>query len=194
MSGYTQTNTELIYSYYGAATVSTPTVSPGSSMTLTYPACVIPGSYFTKGGSQSSSLKLKMGGLMTATATIPTWQFFLYLTTTNAFGSTLTLQSTGTFTPVAGTNAPWIMDIDIGLRTLGLGGASTVVTMGMAAGSLLPVAVFGEESMPATGGTPGLLTALASDTQYYLWPALSLGSATAGNTVTTQFMKVYGEN
>jgi hypothetical protein len=194
MSNYTGSQTELLYSYYGAATVSSPTVSPGSSLTLTYPACVIPGNYFTKGGSQSSSLKLKMGGLMTATATIPTWQLFLYLSTSNTFATTLTLQSTATFTPVAGTNAAWILDVDIGLRTLGLGGATTITTMGFLASALLPTAVFGEESLPATGGTPGLLTTLASDTQYYLWPALSLGSATAGNTMTTQYMKLYGEN
>jgi hypothetical protein len=27
-----------------------------------------------------------------------------------------------------------------------------------------------------------------------LWPGLTLGAATAGNTVTVQYMKLYGEN
>jgi hypothetical protein len=194
MSGYTYTQNELLYAFYGAATVSTPTTTPGSSITLTYPACQIPSNFFAGGGGKSASMKLRMGGLMTATATIPTWQLFLYLGTTSAFASTLTLQSTATFTPVAGTGATWQLDCDIGIRTLGLGGASTIVTIGFLESALLPTATFGQQSLPATAGTPGLLTTLDATTTYYLWPALSLGAATAGNTMTTHYMKLYGEN
>jgi hypothetical protein len=199
MSGYTQTSAELLYSYYGAATTTTPTASPGSSMILTYPPIVIPANYFSKLGAQSSSMKLKMGGLATVTATIPTWQFFLYLTTTNAFGQTLTLGSTATFTPGQGaTNAVWDADIDIGLRALALGSSSTIVAIGKyTSEAFTPAAysatIYNTVTMPAIGAYTPLAT-YQTDIQYYLWPALSLGAGTAGNTVTTEYVKLYGEN
>ena len=193
MSGFFGTQDEALYAYFGAATTSTPTTTPGSSMIIGYPAVVIPGGIMGSVGSRSTSLQLKMGGLLTATATIPTWQFFLYLTTSNAFGTTLTLGSTATFTPTAQTNAPWFCDINIGLRTLALGGASTVIAMGSFRSAGFPTATFGEVSMPATGAYTPLAT-WASDQQYFLWPALSLGAATAGNTVTTEYVKLFGED
>jgi len=193
VSGFFGTQTELLYSFYGAATTSTPTTSPGSSITLTYPAIVIPGGIMGSVGSRSSSLRLEIGGLMTATATIPTWQFFLYLTTTNAFGTTLTLGSTGTFTPTAQTSAPWTSSIRIGLRTLALGGASTVLAQGSFTSIGFPTATFGIVPLPASGAITPLAT-WASDQQYFLWPALSLSAATAGNTVTTEYLTLAGED
>ena len=43
-----------------------------------------------------------------------------------------------------------------------------------------------------TGGTT--MTVWQSDQEYYLWPYLTLGAATASNTVTVQYVKLYGEN
>lgn len=202
MSGFTQTTNELLYSFYGAATVSTPTASPGSSMTLTYPTCIIPANYFANTGSRTSSLRLEMGGLCTVTATIPTWQFFLYaafLASNQTFQSTLTLGSTATFTPgQAATNAVWECVINIGIRTLGLGSASTIVAIGrFMSDAFLPAAysVTAQTfvSIPAIGAYTPFATYDTSQ-EYSLWPALSLGAGTAGNTVTTQYLKLFGEN
>src|SRR5271156_3803962 len=123
MSGFTQTTDELLYAFFGAATVSVPTTTPGATITAAYPPIEIPANYFANVGSRSSSLKLKMGGLATATAVIPTWQFFLYaaIATTSppAFATTLTLGSTTTFTPgTAETNDVWNAEIDIGFWSL----------------------------------------------------------------------------
>jgi hypothetical protein len=190
MSGYTMTQTELKYSYDSAATPSVVSAS-AVTITATYPACTVPGDMLTRLGTLSSSLKFRMGGLLTATATIPTWNFGLFTGTTNAFATTNTLATTGTFTPTAATNVWWHMDLNITLRAIALGAASTVSCHGFMHCSAFPSPFF--VSFPAAGAyTP--FAAWATDLEYYLWPALTLGAATAGNQVTVQYMKLYGEN
>lgn len=204
MSGYTQTTNELLYAFFGAATTSVPGTSPGTTITAGYPPIIVPAGYMRSVGSQSSSLRLEIGGLATATAAIPTWQFFLYAsvatTTAPAFSTSgLTLGSTTTFTPgTAETNDVWTATIHIGLRTLALGAASTVAAVGefksdVFQASALTIQSTTYVSMPG----PGAYTPVATwDTTqaYVLWPALSLGAATAGNTVTVEYLKLYGEN
>lgn len=204
MSGYTQTTNELLYAYYGAATTSVPTTTPGATITAGYPAIEIPAGFFKNAGSQlSSSLRLEMGGLATATATIPTWQFFLYAsiatTSAPAFATTLTLGSTSTFTPgTAETNDWWFATLHLGLRTLALGQASTVTCQGefnsdIFAASTLTIQSTNLVTMPGPGAyTP--FSTYDTTQAYLLWPALSLGAATAGNTVTLEYLKLYGEN
>lgn len=203
MSGYTQTTNELLYAFYGAATVSVPTVSPGATITAAYPPIEIPANFFSNVGSRSSSLKLEIGGLATVTATIPTWQFFLYIavatTSAPAFATTTTLGSTPTFTPgQAATNFPWDATVDIGLRTLTLGALSTVTAQGWFESYAFAPAAYSVTAgpkvfMPATGAYTPLATYDTTQT-YLVWPALSLGAATAGNTVTVEYCKLYGEN
>lgn len=204
MSGFTGTQTELLYSYYGAATVSSPTTTPGSSTTLTYPPIIVPSGYMKNANSSiSSSLRLEQGGLMSATATIPTWQFALYCavatTTAPAFATTATLGVTSVFTPVAAANYVWNSTIHIGLRTLALGAGSTVVAVGEFKTNPFSIITTYTPlsgnivSMPANGAYTPMATWDTSQA-YVLWPALILGAGTAGNTVTTQFCKLYGEN
>jgi hypothetical protein len=202
MSGYTMTQGELLYAYFGAATVTTPTTSPGSSMILTYPAIKIPAGYFTSTGERSSSLKLEMAGTATVTATIPTWQFFLYtaqLASPPVFATTSTLGSTAVFTPgQAATTVAWECVINIGLRTLALGAGSTLVTFGRFISNAFVTAAYNVAAtntvlMPGPAGTSTFATYDTSQS-YTLWPALSLGAATAGNTVITNYAKLYGEN
>lgn len=203
MSGYYGKNYELLNAFYGAATVSVPTVSPGATITATYPPFLIPANYFGDVGERSSSLVYKIGGLATVTATIPTWQFFLYaaIATTSppAFATTLTLGSTPTFTPgQAATNFPWDATIELGLRTLTLGAASTVIAQGYFESYAFAPAAYSVTAgpkvfMPATGAYSPFAT-YDTTQAYLLWPALSLGAATAGNTVTVEYAKLYGEN
>lgn len=203
MSGYTQTTNELLYAFYGAATVSVPTVSPGATITAGMPPIEIPANFFKNVGSLSSSLQFKIGGLATVTAAIPTWQFFLYIavatTSAPAFATTTTLGSTPTFTPgQAATNFPWDAQIEIGLRTLLLGAASTVPAQGYFESYAFAPAAYSVTAgpkvfMPATGAYTPLATYDTTQT-YLVWPALSLGAATAGNTVTVEYCKLYGEN
>jgi hypothetical protein len=201
---FSGTQTELLYAYFGAGTASVPTVSPGSSVINGYPAIPIPGGALSRVGTNSSSLVFDCGGLVIATATVPTWQIFFYLTsvTPAAWGSTVTLGSTATFTPTATTGAWFTMRINIGLRTMGTvaaGGTSatsTVVCIGEMRSTLTAHSTQTVDTIPvspATTYTP-TLTAWEPDLQYFLWPSLSLGAATAGNTITMEYAKLYGEN
>jgi hypothetical protein len=197
VSGFKPVGTELLYSSYTAATTSTPTASPGSSMIVGYAPIVVPAAYMGNTGNWSSSLLLKMGGLLTATATIPTWQFVLgantATTTAPAFAApTITVASTTTITPSAQTNAWWSLEVNIGLRAIALGAASTVAAWGFWECPLAFASPF-KLKIPNDGAyTP---SATWDTTQaYVLWPALVLGAGTAGNTVTTQYCKLFGEN
>jgi hypothetical protein len=203
VSGFKAVGTELLYANYQASTVSTPTASPGSSMIVGYPPIVVPPGYMDKTGSWSSSCKLKMGGLLTITATIPTWQFLLYAviatTSAPAFGSTITIASTAAVTPGAtATNVPWTMEVDFGLRTIALGAASTIAGWGEVRSSALASAAYAaatpfEVPMPTTGAyTPP--NTWDTTQGYVLWPALAISGGTASNTVTTEYAKLYGEN
>lgn len=205
ISGYTQTTNELLYAYYGAGTVTTPTTTPGSSMTLGYPECFVPGGFMSNVGLHSSSLKLAGGGLFIATAAVPTFQFNLYGTTVqpgawNTGGSPGLLGQTAAMTaPAATTGCPFEFEWNLGLRTLALGAGSTVACWGRV--RLLYAGAGGVESAnytlsvpaPAATYTP-TCTTWPADQQVYLWPTLSLGAATAGNTTTMEWMKLYGEN
>ena len=192
MSGVTTTIFEELYSSYAAATTTTPTAG-AVSIIAGMPPIVVPGNYMTKLGASSSSLRLRFMGQMTATATVPTWLFGVAFTsvTPPAFVATATLGVTGTFTPTAGTGAYFACELDIGLRTLALGAASTIVTVGKVEGALFPSPFW--QSLPATNTAPTIAT-WESDLQYFLWPYLTLGAATAGNTVSLHMCKLYGEN
>lgn len=191
MSGYTGTQFETLFSNYQAATTTTPTAG---AVTITggYPAITVPGMYFSTTGKFTRSLRMIMSGLMTATATVPTWQLGVAFTTTDSFAATPVLAVTGTYTPTAGTGAPWFAYLEIGIRTIALGASSTVVAMGQMASPLFTTSPF-MMAFPATGSS-NTVTTWDIENQYYLWPYLTLGAATAGNTITTQVVKLYGEN
>jgi hypothetical protein len=203
MSGYTQTTDEILYAYYGAATVSNPAITPGVTITAGYPPIEIPANFFSNVGSRSSSLRFEIGGLATVTAAIPTWQFFFYIavatTSAPAFATTTTLGTTGTFTPgQAATNFPWDCVLNIGLRTLVLGALSTVTCQGYVESYAFTTAAYSTTAgpkvfVPASGAYSPLATYDTTQT-YLIWPALSLSAATAGNTVTVEYAKLYGEN
>ena len=201
MSGFKPIGSELLYACYQAATTSTPTASPGSSMVIGYPPIVIPAGYFSNTGSWSSSLKLEMGGLASVTAVV--WQFFLYgavaTTTAPAFATTAFLGSSASFTPGATvTNNWWDATIHIGLRTLALGALSTVSATGKFRCPSFASAAYAagtpfEIPFPATGAYTPFGT-YDTTQSYVVWPAVAITGAVAANTVTTQYVKLYGES
>jgi hypothetical protein len=193
MSGYTMTMTEVLYSNWGPASTTTPTAS-AVSMISGIPEIIVPGGFMAVTGRRSSTMRLRMGGLLTATSVIPTFTFGVSYTSAipGAFSASAVLATSAAITPNAGTNFEWFMDLDIGLRTLTPGAASTVVAMG----SIESMAGFpspNEFTLPTTGTVTGV-TAWEADLQYFLWPYVTLSAATAGNTVTVEFVKLYGEN
>jgi len=194
MSGYTMTQNELLYAFHGAAT--TTTIATGTqSMIVGCPPIVVQGNYMTNAGSHSSSLRLKVFGLITCTATIPTFTFGVSATSAQpaAFASTNALGTTAAITPTGTTaNTPFWMDVDIGLRTLTQVASSVLVCDG-------EVRCPGAFASPFSATIPAAGSSATSafwetDLQYFLWPYMALGTATTGNSVTVQSVKLYGEN
>jgi hypothetical protein len=205
MSGYQPIGSELLYAYYGAGTVTTPTVTPGSSMTIGYPAITVPAGYMKNAGPWSSSLKLCGGGILIATATVPTFQFTLWRTTSQPAayansGSAVLVGSSELVAPSAATTGcPFYIEWDLGLRTPGTvsgssDATSTVVCFGQV-NVFISSTTTNNFPIPAQGATyTPTDTTWPMDQQVYLWPTLLLGAATAGNTVTMEWLKLYGEN
>ncbi|SRR6266568_992602 len=194
MSGTNTTIFEELYSFGQAATVSVPTAS-AVTITAGTPPIEIPGGYFNKLGKLTSSLHLRLGGLLTATAAVPTWSFGLaYTQVTPAVFSASTILCTAStaITPTAGTNAQFWMEAHINLRTLAAGAATTLYTQGFVKCPALFPSPF-EQSLPPTG-TGNTNAAYDTEVLGFLWPYLTLSAATATNTVTVEWIKMYGEN
>lgn len=188
-------NVEVLYSYAGAATTTTPTAA-AVSLIATYPPIVIPPNYFSKLGANSSTLRLKLGGVIVTTATIPTFLWGLAITpattTPAAFSATTSLTATTAIAPTTAqtTGAGFVLDVDLTVRTITQVASSVIVSGGtVLSGSTLPAGW----TFPATGVAPTFST-WEMDLSYFLWPYLTLGAATAGNTATVHYAKLYGEN
>lgn len=185
---------EVLWSYSQAATASVPTAAAVTACNG-WPAIEIPAGFFQALGTRTSTARLLIQGTLTATATVPTFAFGLAATQASpaAFSATTTMHAiSGTVTPTAGTAYQTWLEWNIFLRTLGAPGAnSTLLTTGQVtcpAGFPAPF----ELSMPQSNGVSTWAT---FDPQQilYLWPYITLGAATAGNTITPQWGKVYGE-
>lgn len=188
-------NVELLYSYAGAATTTTPTAG-AVSLIATYPPIVIPPSYFSKLGANSSSLNFRMGGVIVTTATIPTFLWGLAVTpattTPAAFSATTSIAATTAIAPTTAqtTGVGFLMDVDIMVRTITQVATSVIVTGGDISS---PSTISTGWTFPATG-VAATFSTWEMDLSYFLWPYLTLGAATAGNTVSVNYAKLYGEN
>jgi hypothetical protein len=194
MSGFTGLMFEELFSFRGAATTTTPATS-ATTITGGYPAIKIPAAYFNKQGEAASSVHLMARGQLTSTATVPTWKFGVGLTQAvpAAFGNTINME-TAARQPSPVTGAWWHLDVDIVLDTLASGAASKLFMAGTISSEGLLVSSLTEWSLPITGNSAVTAASIDIDQPIFIWPYVTLGAATAGNTVTTQMVKLYGEN
>ena len=192
MSFYTGTQDELLFSYANAST-NLATFTTEDNLQKTYPPVIIPAGFFLNAASTGKALRVKAAGqLGTTGAPTFTWSARLLTSTTWSAGGIL-LGSTAALT--AGTTqtlAPWFLDMEITLRTLAIGGASTVVTMGEVRSPLGLASPFAG-TIPANNTTPAVATLDNSQT-YYLFLSAACGTSNAANLINTQLLKVYGEN
>jgi hypothetical protein len=138
---------------------------------------------------------------MTTTATIPTWKFGVGVTQAlpATFGNTILMETPARTPGAAQTGAWWHLDIDIMLDTLALAATSKLFIAGTISSDGLQPSAFStsagsEWSFPAAGTSAVTAASIDVDQPIFLWPYLTLGTATAGNTVTTQMVKLHGEN
>lgn len=207
MSGYTMTQCESLYSVSAASTpVTTPTTTPGASMFPGLPPIVIPGGYFNNAtGNRASSLKLEIWGLITTTATIPTFGFSLYVTTATpavwATGQVLLATTAAvTMNTTAGTY-PFHLQAKLKYRTPNPQGspATGVLIAMMRVDSPAIYYTNGQSTSYAThwsppAGTLGNMTSFEPDLQYFLWPSYYCSAGTANNYMTTEMIDLFGEN
>jgi hypothetical protein len=190
MSQYYGPGAELLYANAGPST-NLATFTAEDNLQKTMPAVMIPPGYFTKTGALSSSLKVKAWGQLGSTAT-PTFTFSVRLLTSTTWSAGgILLGSSAALTAGSGvTLAPYTIDLDIMLRALSVGGASTVVTMG----SILSHTGFSTPgSIPAANVSPAVAT-IDNTQQYYLFLSAACSASSASNLINLQALKVYGEN
>jgi hypothetical protein len=187
LSFYFGTQAELLYAYFGAATPLA-TFTTEDSLQKTYPAVVLPGGFFANAGARTSSLKIVATGIMNSTAS-PTFTVAVRTTTATppAFSAGGTLL--GTTAAMTGANAavPWRFEMETGLRTLGVGAASTLATTGefRSAGIVSPFISQFQNATPTT---------FEVDLQYFLWLSCACNASNGSNTMTLESLRVYGED
>jgi hypothetical protein len=185
---------EVKYAFYGAST-NLATFTTEDNLMKTYPACLIPGDYFTRLGKLSSSAKLRACGQVGSTGT-PTFTFSVRLiagddSTAWSAGGILLGSSNAVTAGSTVTLAPYQIDLDIGVRTVGAAGGSTtaLVTIGTITGLGFPTA----GSIPASNISP-LVSTLNAGTTYSLFISCACGTSNSLNLVNLQMLKVYLEN
>ena len=192
MSFVTGTQAEALYTYANAST-NLATFTAEDNLLKTYPPVIIPGGFFPNVGATGKSLRIKASGQLGTTGSPTfTWSLRLLTSTTWSAGGIL-LGSTAALT--AGTTqtlAPWFLDVDVTLRTLGIGATSTVVTMGEVRGPLA-LATPNSGTIPANNTSPAVATLDNSQT-YFLFLSAACGTSNAANLINTQMLKVYGDN
>lgn len=192
MSFLTGTQSEVMYNNVGVATQLN-TFTTEDNLQKTYPPVIIPAGFFYNQSGVGKSLKIKAWGqLGTTGAPTFTWSIRLLTSTTWSAGGLL-LGSTAALT--AGTTqtlAPWTLEADISLKTLSIGGASTVQTQGEVRGALALASPFAG-TIP-TNNTAITLATLDNSVTYYLFLSAACGTSNALNLIQLTQLKIYGEN
>ena len=192
MSFITGTQNEVLYSYANAST-NLATFTAEDNLQKTFPPVIIPAGFFLNAGATGKTLKIKAAGqLGTTSAPTFTWSIRLLTSTTWSAAGILLGSSAALTAGTTQTLAPWFLDVDVTLRTLSIGGASTVVTMGQVSGPLALASPFAG-TIPANNTTV-TATTVDNSVQYYLFLSAACGTSNAANLINLQSLKVYGEN
>lgn len=192
MSSYTNTNKEVLYNNVGVATQLN-TFTTEDNLQKTYPPVIIPAGFFLNPAATGKNIQIKAWGqLGTTSAPTFTWSIRLLTSTTWSAGGLL-LGSTAALT--AGTTqtlAPFTLEAELSLKTLSIGGASTVQLMGEVRGPLAFASPFGG-TIPANN-TAITLATLDNSTTYFLFLSVACGTSNAANLIQLTQLKVSGEN
>lgn len=192
MSSYTNTNKEVLYNNVGVATQLN-TFTTEDNLQKTYPPVIIPAGFFLNPSATGKNIQIKAWGQIGTTGA-PTFTFSLRLLTSTTWSAGgLAIGSSAAIT--AGTTqtlAPFTLEAEISLKTLSIGGASTIQTMGEIRGPLALASPFAA-TIP-TNNTAITLTTLDNSTTYFLFLSVACGTSNAANLIQLTQLKVSGEN
>jgi len=191
LSFLTGTQSELLYASIATGTQLN-TFTTEDNLQKTLPPVIIPAGFFYNNGAAGKSIKVRAYGRL-GTTSAPTFTFSIRLLTSTTWSAGGIGFSTGAIT--AGTTqtlAPWLVEIDITMRTLSIGAASTIIVMGQVESAL-------GFATPFSGSIPANNTAITNATvdnslTYYLFLSAACGTSNALNLIQLESLKVYGEN
>ena len=192
MSFITGTSSELLYSSVATGT-QLATFTTEDQLQKTLPYCIIPAGYAFNSGSTGKSLRVKACGRLGTTAT-PTFTFNLRLLTSSTWSAAGIGFATAAITAGSGvTLAPWFLDAEIIIRSLGTGAAGTIAVMGEVRSGTGFAAGGGIYSLP---GANTAFTAATFDNSVtnYLFLSVACGTSSGSNLCQLEMLKVYGEN
>lgn len=192
MSFLTGTQNEVLYNGVTTGTQLN-TFTTEDSLQKTLPSVIIPAGFFYNPTATGKALKIKAWGQLGTTGA-PTflWTLRLLTSTTWSAGGIVLGASAALTAGTTQTLAPWTLEADVSLKTLSVGGASTVQTQGEIRSPL-------GLASPFSGTIPGNNTALTVATvdnsvTYYLFLSVTCGTNNAANLIQLTQLKVYGEN
>jgi len=192
MSFLTGTNVEVLYSSIALGT-QLASFTTEDNLMKTLPVCMIPaGFFFSPNGATGKTLRVKVCGRLGTTGA-PTFTWSLRLLTSTTWSAAGHLWKTAALT--AGTTqtlAPWFMDFEFCLNTLGAPALSTLAGFGEVRSPLGLASPFAG-TIPANN-TAFTVTTYDSTVNYWLFLSATCGTSDALNLINLALMKVYGEN
>jgi len=194
LSFLTGTQNEVLYSSIATGT-QLATFTTEDNLQKTLAPVIIPAGFFYNVGATGKTLKVRAYGRAGITTGAPTftWTLRLIPSTTTWSAAGIAFSSAALTTNAsAQTLAPWILDIDITMRTVSIAAASTILVMGEVRAPILL-------ATPFMGTIPGNNTAITNATYdnslfYTLWLSAACGTSNALNLIQLESLKVYGEN
>lgn len=192
MSFLTGTSTEVLYNSIATGTQLN-TFTTEDNLQKTLPPCIIPAGFFYNMSAAGKALKIRAEGRLGTTGS-PTFTWTIRLLTAVAWSAAgIVVGTTGVVTAGATkTLSPWIMDLDITLRTLSTAAASTIAAIGDVRGPSSLASPFAA-TIPADN-TAFTVATLDNSLTYYLYLSVACGTSNALNLIQLEMLKVYGEN
>lgn len=192
MSFLTGTGTEVMYSSIATGTQLN-TFTTEDNLMKTLPYCAIPAGFFgTPLTGVGKTMKVKAWGRLGTTGA-PTFTWSLRFLTTSTWSAGGIGFSTAALTAGTGvTLAVWELEVDIFVRAVGAGAASTIAVLGKVWGPLSLASPFGG-TIP-TSNTAFTATTFDASVTQYLFLSAACGTSNGSNLIQLEGMKVYGEN
>jgi hypothetical protein len=192
LSFVTGTQNEVLHSSIATGTQLT-TFTAEDNLQKTLPPVIIPAGFFYNLAAAGKSLKVKAcGRLGTTGAPTFTWTVRLIPSSVTWSAGGIGFSSAALTAGTTQTLAPWFLDLEIIVRTLGIAAASTFLLMGEVRSPL-------GLASPFAGTIPGNNTAITNATLdnslfYSLWLSAACGTSNAANLIQLEALKVFGEN
>lgn len=184
--------TDCFYTNFNQSTQLN-TFTAEDNLQKTYPPVVLRAGFILNLQDTGKSLRVKAVGRLGTTGT-PTFTLSARLLTSTTWSAGgILLGSTAALTAGTGvTLAPFFVDLEIGLKSLGIGATSTLRTMGEVRSPLGLASPF-SGTIPASNVSPDATT-FDNSLQYYFFLSAACSASAAANLIQLETLKVYGDN